>query len=380
MSVKKKKIEQIKDICTGCMACVSKCPVKCISCELDEEGFYYPRIDHDKCIDCDKCQRVCHVMNFNSNFPDDQRHTFYGRSEKRDVLSKSTSGGAFYHLARAVLDCGGTVYAAHFDLKDRILKHSSTDMVDLESLLKSKYVESKMGETVSNIQEDICAGRQVLFCGTPCQVSGVKNAINDENDLLTTVDFICHGVPSTKILQEHLSNLVRDAELVEIDFRPKASGWSSINLSVKTEKKSTYIPYYIDAYYAGFMKNVFLRRSCYDCQFRTEHRSDITIADFWGYRAVDPLMDVKDGMSLIITHTDRGVAAVTNLKDFELHEIDNKFSDYALGERRYPLSPRKEFYDLYNKRNFKYAARKTYMKGSWKAKIKYRIKKVLGRG
>ena len=37
--------------CCGCAACVQKCPKHCISLYEDEEGFLYPRIDTNNCID-----------------------------------------------------------------------------------------------------------------------------------------------------------------------------------------------------------------------------------------------------------------------------------------------------------------------------------------
>ena len=45
--------------CTGCHACVSKCPMNCISMQADELGFLYPCIDNTKCIGCNVCETVC---------------------------------------------------------------------------------------------------------------------------------------------------------------------------------------------------------------------------------------------------------------------------------------------------------------------------------
>lgn len=46
-------------MCTGCEACASVCPVQCIEMKVNEDGFYYPFINHDKCIECKKCIRTC---------------------------------------------------------------------------------------------------------------------------------------------------------------------------------------------------------------------------------------------------------------------------------------------------------------------------------
>ena len=48
-----------KEECCGCEACCFICPRGAISMFLDEEGFYYPSIDNQKCINCLLCLKVC---------------------------------------------------------------------------------------------------------------------------------------------------------------------------------------------------------------------------------------------------------------------------------------------------------------------------------
>lgn len=133
-------------------------------------------------------------------------------------------------------------------------------------------------------------------------------------------------------------------------------------------------------------KNVFLRRSCYECKHRQNHSSDITIADFWGYRKLDESLNDERGLSLIIANNDRGrelVESTTN--EFNLHKIDNQYSDYAYDPKDYSVAwkERKEFYTLVNQFGFEKAARKTYMKNFIKRytiyNIKNVIKKIIGR-
>ena len=149
------KIENIKNECTGCMACLNICPKECIVSKFDDEGFYYPEIDKSKCVECGKCENVCHILNPLQHFEMDEKHSFYGKSKDDIVLKKSTSGGAFYHIAKSIIKNGGNVYGAYFNLKERVLKHDSSDNVGLESLLKSKYIESDMKDVISQIQKDI---------------------------------------------------------------------------------------------------------------------------------------------------------------------------------------------------------------------------------
>ena len=374
------KILDLKNECTACGACISVCPQKCISMPFDEEGFYYPSIDSNKCNKCGKCEKICHILNF-KQVPA-QKNSYYGCSIDPEILKRSTSGGAFYSLAENVLKNGGNVYGAAFDYYDRILKHASTEDVPIEALMKSKYIESYMGNIAASIQEDINAGRQVLFCGTPCQVAGIKKAVRDKESLLTTVDFICHGVPSSMLFREHLNAILKNSELLSIDFRPKDLGWSSKNLKLVTVSKTTVKPYYLDTFYKGFMSsNSILRRSCYDCKYRANHASYITIADFCEYRKLEEIPNYKNGLSLIIANTDCGKEQVEALENFDLHKIDNRYSDYVYVPKDYSkgLALRKKFYSEYKNVGFEKAAWRVYMQGYYKDLAKYIVKKIIRR-
>lgn len=50
-----------KENCCGCAACEAICPQDAIQMKLDEDGFYYPQIQRDKCIGCGRCMQVCHL-------------------------------------------------------------------------------------------------------------------------------------------------------------------------------------------------------------------------------------------------------------------------------------------------------------------------------
>lgn len=50
-----------KEECCGCTACFAVCPQKAIRMQEDEEGFDYPVIDVDKCVQCKMCIRVCPI-------------------------------------------------------------------------------------------------------------------------------------------------------------------------------------------------------------------------------------------------------------------------------------------------------------------------------
>lgn len=164
-----------------------------------------------------------------------------------------------------------------------------------------------------------------------------------------------------------------------MDFRPKGCGGSKENIKLTTSERTIITPYCSDVFYRGAVTaKAFLRRSCYACQYRDKHCSDITIADFARYRKIDNKLDYEKGLSLIIANTEMGRKAAESLSNFEFHEIDNKYSDYAFAPKDYSkyYSLRNKFYEIYKEYGLKAAASKTYMKRYNIQLMKYKIKKL----
>lgn len=178
--------------CTGCLACVDKCPKGCIKKTVDSEGFNIPLIDRTKCIECSLCTTVCPAITTNSS---DVIKKAYSAFAKKNV-DKSASGGMFVTIARHFMSnwngvVVGCVYDEHMNVK-----HMITESMDgLELMQNSKYVQSDTLGIYKKVLEYIKLGRKVLFCGTPCQVSAIKKFIKND-ELLFTIDLLCHGVPS----------------------------------------------------------------------------------------------------------------------------------------------------------------------------------------
>ena len=48
--------------CFGCESCAQICRTGAITMREDEEGFRYPQIDMDKCVNCELCRQVCLLL------------------------------------------------------------------------------------------------------------------------------------------------------------------------------------------------------------------------------------------------------------------------------------------------------------------------------
>ena len=94
-----------KKECTGCHACWAVCPRKCIQMKPDEEGFLYPEIQLDQCIDCGACEKVCPVLHpADTCYP---LEVYAARNRDETVRMNSSSGGVFTALAevKEILIC-----------------------------------------------------------------------------------------------------------------------------------------------------------------------------------------------------------------------------------------------------------------------------------
>lgn len=327
------KIENKQDCC-GCTACVQCCPKHCISLKEDGEGFLYPVVDEQVCINCGLCEKVCPWLNHPEPISPMEVLAVKNRNEKERIAS--SSGGVFIALAKEILSKGGIVFGAVFDEKWEV-KHTYAETLEgVEPMMGSKYLQSRMENNFQEAEKFLKEGRQVLFTGTPCQVTGLHRFLKKEYPNLLSVDFLCHGVPSPSVWRKYLDeefhlsarkaaaekNTVLSSSLnavpviTGIEFRNKTlNGWKKYSFVVlgksalKADKNSVLLSaiHHENPFMRGFLANVYLRPSCYYCKCKNGvSHSDLTIADFWGINQLMPDFDDDKGTGLVLVNTEKG--------------------------------------------------------------------------
>ena len=304
-------IKNKKDCC-GCGACVNICPKDAISMKEDEAGFIFPAVDKALCIHCGRCVNVCVFNEKSRGAADGEPEVFAAVYRDKAVLEESSSGGIFTPLARAVLDKGGAVFGAAWT-DDLGLEHICAETeYDLKKLRGSKYVQSDTKDTYRQVRRILKEGRPVCYCGTPCQIAGLKAFLGKDDENLLTVDIICHGVPSVRMLRDDLKAVAGDRypQISDIHFRDKRRGWTVKGSLITGDKRIKYDPG-TSPYYFYFLKGEIYRESCYSCRFPSESRQgDITLGDYWGIRGelISRLGDIDPdkGISCVLVNTPKG--------------------------------------------------------------------------
>lgn len=296
-----------KENCTGCFACYNVCPKKAIVMKEDEVGAIYPEIIKEKCINCKLCERVCpQLKKLNYNKP---QKVFAMYSKNKKIREESTSGGAATLFYIKILNDNGIVYGAdNINAEKKFEFIRITDKGDLKRVKGSKYVHCYVNNNYLRVKEDLENEKEVLFIGTPCQVSGLKEFLGKEYDNLYLIDLICHGVPTQKFLREQLKLCkVNEKKIKKITFR-NSSGYK---LSIYDTNNKLIYDEYSDGvpYCREFLKGTIFRKNCYNCKYARDVRvSDITIGDFWGLDKNSKIYDdEKKGISLILINTAKGM-------------------------------------------------------------------------
>lgn len=373
-----------KKYCTGCGACANICPKHIITMKHDEEGFAYPQIEIDQCINCDQCEKICPVVKHEKHSIEE---CYAAVNVNTDIRIVSSSGGIFSAFADMIIKNNGVVYGVKMS---NDCKHSCHVRVSNEEGIRelrgSKYLQSEIGSTYKQCKSDLENGLNVLFSGTPCQIAGLKNYLKKDYDTLFTQDFICHGVPSPLVWEKYVEMREKKAAspVKKIFFRHKNYGWKMFSVLFEFSNSTKYIKdLYHDEYMKGFLNNLYLRPSCYECQFKGMKRvADVSLADFWGIEDFLPEMNDDKGTSLVMINTLKGKEYWKKIQDYlNVINVSSKtneilqYNSAALESAK--MNPdRDNFFDMLKNESIEKVFNK-YCKISTMSRIKAKIRYII---
>lgn len=359
--------DMTKGQCTGCKMCADVCPHGAITFETDDKGFWYPHIDKEKCTDCGLCEKKCPSLHAEQVPEGNEPMVWAAWSKDSTLRNRSTSGGVFYELARKIIENGGAVAGCRYGEDYKSANHFlARTMEELECLCGSKYFQSDTEGIYKAVKEELKKGKEVLFCGTPCQNAAMSMYLGDTEAEIYYMDFICRSINSPLAFREYISDLEKEygAKATKVHLKNKKTGWRSLATRVCFENGAEYHKdKNADLWVKGFVGNdLYTRESCFECRYRTLPRkvSDITIGDFWGI-AGESEYDMFQGISVLMLNTEKGKRLFERAKG-SLYIREKMIEDVLSGNKALLQNPvnsgkAEKFAELIKEKTFSEAVR-----------------------
>ena len=329
--------------CCGCTACSNSCNHGAITMLSNKDGFLMPHVDESKCVDCGLCDKACPHLNTSTDrsqfslesFKDKKAYLYFSKDSRR---KESASGGFVFDLYKEILKNGGLICGCEWNVDLEAVHVLSDSYDDLHKMQSSKYVQSNMQNCYRKIRRALREGKQVAFCGTPCQTAGLNSYLGktDRSNLIS-VCVICHGVPSPGVWNAWKTIMEKkyNGKLVDVNMRdksykgyktsyvryaftsPQASDGRIRDSHTSTKLRNVGMPTYLsDPYVFLFTNDLYLRHSCNHCQYKADQNgADIIVGDF--YQSVPQAGN--DGCSCLYAMNENG--------DKWIHSLDGELID-----------------------------------------------------
>ena len=286
---------------------------------------------------------------------DSKRKCYAVKNKSDNIRENSQSGGVFTAVSDRILNNGGVVYGCVMRDFYTVEHIRATTTADRDLMRGSKYIPSRMNNCYSLCAEDLSAGKQVLFTGTPCQVDALKTFLavkkTDTANLLT-IDLICHSVASPELWRKNLDYLSQGKKIEHVIFRDKKKfGWDAHKETIVVEGKEVSSKAFSDMFGLRLASPL----HCFKCYYKNCDRvSDITIGDYWNIENLEPDFLDNKGTSLVILNTPKGEKFFSECRsDFEIREYF--LMDSIQGALDYNFTVpknRKHFFRVLRRKNF----------------------------
>lgn len=246
---------------------------------------------------------------------------FAGWNKSSKTRSSCASGGIFYTIAKQIVTDGGVAVGAAFD-ENLMVHHVTAENVDqLEYLKSSKYVQSGIGGVFPKVKELLESGRQVVFSGTPCQVTALNRYCGEYSNLLTC-SFFCYGTPMPKVYEAYKQCLESEqhSRICAINFKDKRYGWDCYATNIMFENGKSICRYGSDSYKSLMQAGYSLANGCLDCRYDyVSTNADIILGDFYAFSDCCIGWNApKNGVSVIVVKSGIGERILKKMNELIL--------------------------------------------------------------
>lgn len=305
------------DLCTRCGTCIGVCPTQTLA--YHKNGI----VDTKKqCIKCGKCSAVCPGKEFPMNWwaealfqkPYDVNKLLGTYKAIWNACSKSVevrSGGA----------SGGVVTQLLIDLlKENVIEGAvslrkkkgtvcefepfvAVNEEQIASASQSKYTIIPTNQIIYNLKQ---SGKRVAFVGLPCQVQGMRKAM--ENDLwlkehiVILISLFC-GFNMESEATDYLiaQSRIEKSEIERLSYRQKKGRDTGFYIRSKDGRE-----FFVNKHGYTFLNLIYSPKRCWKCFDYSGEFSDISVGDAW---------EKGQGWSRVIVRTEKGEKAFEKVKN-----------------------------------------------------------------
>lgn len=312
----------------------------------------------------------------------------FAYTNKKKEIYNSSSGGAFIELCRTferVYGSGNVAFCGAELMPDMTVRHNIVFSAEAcHRFQGSKYVKSQTSGINKDIELLLQEGKAVLFSGTPCQVFALNKyldtkGINKEDFL--SIDIICHGAPDVKIWNVYTDWLQgkMHSKLIDYSFRYKKVGWMGYPAYAKFENGRELIDTRETSVYSKLhLLGYSVTKGCFNCPFANiDRKGDITLGDFWGIEDEKLDIEIRDGVSLVLTNSNFGKKIVDGMKGKKVAVLGDGFLKHQHNLLKPTAMPERyhEFWNDIQTESFEKVLQK-YLKYNTIYAFKYALKKI----
>ncbi len=294
-----------KSICTGCGACMNKCPLGAIETRPNEKGFFAPFVNEKECIHCGLCYKTCPAINAKGAKNEAKAYSAVCDQGGHNILSS---------LAEDIISNKGVVIGPGFTDDYMWVIHEQINSFDkIDDITKAISVHSDTRKTYFEAKTRLDNGDEVLYFGLPCQIDGLYSFLGKDYSGLYTVDFDCSGHSSVKAYQSFIKEISHGNEIARVELGDDSEIATAVYFKDKSQKK---IPY-SDSKWAEGENGIIKGDCCYNCKYLDNKRiADITIG-----KTVDDKSSETGKARIILISTKKGERLVERANNLSINEI-----------------------------------------------------------
>lgn len=315
--------------CQQCGACVAVCPTKALSIDLKSNGLANIKVNHDTCIRCLKCERICPAnkrLDYSSYFEGLERRKYLLAYNGEDsIRTASSSGGACKTLIIEALRSGAVdaVYSLRRDDKYPFAHgelYEGSNIPNYDEIPNSVYNSIMQCLNIVKIKR---YGR-LMIVGTACQLRALEVYCKGRVDSLVKVCIFCKQqktLDSTRFLAK-----MAGTKIEGFDFRAtyRGDGWPgtvTINGAELPWHRAAQLP---------FGRRLWTVPGCNVCgdPFGFTVGADLSLMDPWNIRKANEL-----GETLMVVNSAQGEEIIASVQQMKSEPIEFRNAEAALGIR-----------------------------------------------